>query len=53
LTIINLEQEKLEVTGSFSGVRFPYLTLNNKIYIIRDEIMNWLKDAKGREYIDG
>lgn len=52
LTIINSEKKKLESTGSFSGEMFPYFTLNKKIYISRDAILNWLKDVSNqkREY---
>jgi membrane glycosyltransferase len=43
--IIYTEKMKLEKTGSFSGVMFPYFIINDKYYFYRDEIDEWLKDV--------
>ncbi|CAH1225495.1 hypothetical protein PAECIP111893_05264 [Paenibacillus plantiphilus] len=32
-------------SGSFSEVKFPYIRLNNNIYISRDGLANWIHEA--------
>jgi len=51
-SIILMEKNELEKTGSFYGKRFPYFTINNKQYFYKDEIDEWLKEVSSthREY---
>ena len=50
--VIQIEKNELEKTGSFSGRRLPYFTIDSKQYFYKDEIDEWLKDvsSNNREY---
>jgi hypothetical protein len=50
--IIETERIKLNETGSFSGIMFPYFTVDNEQYFYKDQIDEWLKEIAGnrREY---
>ncbi len=43
--IIRLEENQLKQYGFFSGMRFPYFTIDNKQYFIKDGIDEWLKEV--------
>lgn len=50
--IINTEKSMLEETDSFTGIMFPYFTVNEKQYFSKVAIDEWLKEASNehREY---
>jgi hypothetical protein len=43
--IINAEKKALASTGSFTGIMFPYFTINDIPYFYKYEIDEWLKDV--------
>ncbi len=43
--IIRLEENQLKQYGFFSGMRFPYFTIDNKQYFYKDKIDEWLKEV--------
>ncbi len=45
LSIIKLENKKLDETGSFTGIMFPYFKINNKNYFYKEEINEWVKEV--------
>jgi hypothetical protein len=53
--IINSEKFKLENSGSFSGVMFPYMKIGEKLYISKNELMSWINETsrERREYVEG
>ncbi|MBK1811967.1 hypothetical protein JHL18_15200 [Clostridium sp. YIM B02505] len=50
--IINIEKAALDQSKIFTGMMFPYFTVNNKKYFYKTEIDEWLKDVSKnhREY---
>ncbi|AZN40990.1 DNA-binding protein [Paenibacillus albus] len=44
-TIITLEETVLESTGSYTGKMFPYFKIDKEIYVSRDELAAWIKEA--------
>ena len=50
--IINTEKSMLEETGSFTGIMFPYFTVNEKQYFSKAAIDEWLNEVskEHREY---
>lgn len=43
--IMRLEEDQLTKYGFFSGMRFPYFTIDDKQYFYKDEIDEWLKEV--------
>ncbi|GLX66751.1 DNA-binding protein [Paenibacillus glycanilyticus] len=53
--IITSENRTLETVGSFTGDMFPYITINDTIYVNRDALGKWLAEASNnrRDYVHG
>lgn len=53
--IIETENRELSETGSFTGVMFPYIKIDNEILISRDRLKEWLKESttQRNEYESG
>lgn len=43
--IIKTEKNILESSGSYTGLMFPYFTVNDKMYFYKQQIDEWLKEV--------
>jgi hypothetical protein len=43
--IINIEKAALDQSKVFTGMMFPYFTVNNKQYFYKNELDEWLKEV--------
>jgi hypothetical protein len=43
--VMRLEEEQITQYGFFSGMRFPYFTIDSKTFFYKDEIDEWLKEV--------
>jgi hypothetical protein len=43
--VMRLEEDQLTKYGFFSGMRFPFFTIDDKQYFYKDEIDVWLKEV--------
>ena len=43
--IIKTEKKILESSGSYTGMSFPYFTLNDKLYFYKEQIDEWLNEV--------
>lgn len=52
LGIIKIEKKILESSGSYTGMMFPYFTVNDKLYFYKEQIDEWMKEVSNlrREY---
>lgn len=52
LSIIKIEQKKLNKNHYFSGRMFPYFKIDNNYYIYKEELKDWLEESciDRREY---
>jgi hypothetical protein len=50
LKIIYEEEKQLITSHIITRPRFPYLKINDKYYIPKDLLDEWIKDANGRSY---
>jgi formate-dependent phosphoribosylglycinamide formyltransferase (GAR transformylase) len=50
--IIATEKKVLETTGSFEGERFPYITIEERLYFEKTRLLIWAQEsaAHHREY---
>ncbi|MBB6672818.1 hypothetical protein [Cohnella nanjingensis] len=44
-TIIATEASQLSHAGSYQGVMFPYIQVNNEVLISKNDLVRWLADA--------
>lgn len=44
-SIITSEERILKQTGSFTGRMFPYIKINNEIFVSRDGLNEWIKES--------
>lgn len=53
--IIHSEKSELETRGSFTGEMFPYMTINDQIYVNLETVSIWIREVtkERREYING
>ncbi|WP_025693237.1 helix-turn-helix domain-containing protein [Paenibacillus zanthoxyli] len=53
--IIQSEEKTLQTMGSFSGGMFPYMKINEKIYISKNDLQKWINESttERRQYING
>ncbi|GGO03565.1 hypothetical protein [Saccharibacillus kuerlensis] len=53
--IIKTENRELSETGSFIGVMFPYIKIDDEILISRDRLKEWVKESttQRNEYESG
>ncbi|MCX7904729.1 MAG: helix-turn-helix domain-containing protein [Caloramator sp.] len=50
LKIIYEEEKQIITSHGFTGRRFPYLKINDKYYVPKDLLDEWIKDASGKSY---
>lgn len=52
IDIMEAEKTVLEKNGTFSGLMFPYYTINKKYYFVKSNVDDWLKEisANRRKY---
>lgn len=43
--IIKTEKNILESSGGYTGLMFPYFTVNDKMYFYKQQIDEWLKEV--------
>lgn len=43
--IITSEENTLKTMGSYSGKMFPYIKVNNEIFISKADLSEWIKEA--------
>lgn len=43
--IISTEESILKTTGSYTGKMFPYITIDNEIYVSTGELEEWIKQS--------
>ncbi|MEK0316251.1 DNA-binding protein [Cohnella sp. 56] len=43
--IISTEENLLKTSGSYTGKRFPYMTIDNEIYVSTKGLEEWIKES--------